>query len=73
MNEDSHFDIRKLLKNFGIAADEAVSAHLEQLAAGDSPVRLLKLRLRLEDLTDYGGNPPDAQLSLEVEGEVRVA
>lgn len=67
--DSSRDDIRKLLKTFGVKADEAIITHLAR-APGDAP---LHLRLVLEDLTDYGEAPPAAPLSLEVEGEIRRA
>ena len=67
MDDLSRNDIRKLLKNFGILADEAIMAHLERASGG----RPLHLRLTMTDLTDYGDAPPDKKLHLEVEGQVR--
>jgi hypothetical protein len=67
MQETSRDDIRRLLKQFGIRADEAVIAHLAR-TTGSQPLRI---RLTLEDLTDYGGNPPSIPLRLEIEGEIR--
>ena len=67
MQETSRDDIRRLLKQFGIRADEAVIAHLAR-TSGDGPLRV---RLTLEDLTDYGNNPPEIPLHLEIEGEIR--
>jgi hypothetical protein len=66
MRSSAHDDIRKLLKEFGLTADETVSAYIIQ----SKPSRPLKLRIRLEDLTQYD-QPPTAPLSVEVEGEVR--
>jgi hypothetical protein len=63
----SRNDIRKLLKTFGIQADEAVIAHLA-LNPGEQPLRL---RLILEDVTNYGANPPAEPLHLEIEGQIR--
>ncbi|HXH21030.1 MAG TPA: hypothetical protein VNN10_03295 [Dehalococcoidia bacterium] len=62
-------DIRRLLRSFGIRADEAIQARARD-ARG---VKALRLRIVVEDLTAY----PDAQpakppLLLEVEGEVAV-
>jgi hypothetical protein len=65
--ETSHDDIRRLLKAFGVKADEAVIAHLAR-TPGSPPLRL---RLTLEDLTEYGDSPPAQLLRVEVEGEVR--
>jgi hypothetical protein len=61
-------DIRRLIRSFGIQADETIQAHLKNTTR-DVPLRL---RLVIEDITDYGGTAPD-QLPrlLEVEGEVR--
>lgn len=63
----SRDDIRRLLKTFGIGADEAILAHLVR-TPGSRP---LHLRLAVEDLTDYGEAPPAAPLRYEVEGQVR--
>lgn len=65
MEEDTRTDIRKLLKAFGVQADEAILAHLAETA---SP---LHLRITLTDLTDYGDNPPATPLHLEIEGTIR--
>jgi hypothetical protein len=67
MQETSRDDIRKLLKTFGVKADEAIITHLAR-AAGEQPLRL---RVTLDDLTDYGGKPPADKLHFAVEGEVR--
>ena len=67
MEESSRNDIRKLLKSFGVQADEAVLKHLLQ-NPGSTPLRI---RISLTDLTDYGDAPPGELLSFEVEGEVR--
>ncbi|OGO70184.1 MAG: hypothetical protein A2Z37_12170 [Chloroflexi bacterium RBG_19FT_COMBO_62_14] len=63
----SRDDIRRLLKTFGVKADEAILGHL----ARNPRVGPLRLRLSLEDLTDYGDGPPERPLKLEVAGEVR--
>ena len=67
MQDATREDIRRLLKTFGVKADEAILAHLAQ-ASGDRPLRL---RVTLDDLTDYDGNPPAQKLHFAVEGEVR--
>ena len=67
MKESSRNDIRRLLKTFGIQADEATSAHLEQHPG----IEKLQIRLILEDLTDYGDSSPEEPLHLEIEGEIR--
>jgi len=65
MDEDTSKDIRRLLKTFGVKADQAIVTHLEETA-----VRPLKVRIVLEDLTEYPlANTP--RLHLEVEGEIR--
>jgi hypothetical protein len=71
MDNSTREDIRRLLKNFGIQADEAIMAHLERLPEGTT----LQLRMTLEDLTVY---PPEHTrqhpgeiLHLEIEGQVR--
>jgi hypothetical protein len=66
MEETSRNDIRKLLKTFGIQADEAIIAHLAR-NPGDKP---LHLRITLTDLTDYGEMTPDHPLHLEIKGEI---
>ena len=67
MDGNGREDIRRLLKTFGIKADEIVIAHLAR-DPGDRP---LKIKLILEDHTDYGGNPPETPLHLEIEGEIQ--
>ena len=67
MESPSRDDIRRLLKTFGIAADEAILTHMARSPGGGSR----KVRLTLEDLTDYGGLPPKEALHLELEGEIR--
>lgn len=67
MEDSSRDDIRRLLKRFGIQADEAVIAYL----ARNPEAGPLRVRLILEDLTDYGNAPPEEPLHLELEGEIR--
>jgi hypothetical protein len=67
MEESSRSDIRRLLKIFGVQADEAVINFLRQ----NSSMNSLHIRLTLTDLTDYGDSLPEAPLSVEVEGEIR--
>ena len=66
MGNTSRDDIRKLLKSFGIEADEAIITHLAR-TKGTTP---LHLKLTLEDLTDYGTNPPAEPLRVEMEGSI---
>jgi hypothetical protein len=67
MESTSRDDIRKLLKAFGVRADELIVSHLARTNEGGT----LHLALILEDRTDYGGKPPAERLRLEMEGEVR--
>lgn len=64
--EGTREQIRRLLKTFGIQADEALIAHLARLPGEQT----LRVRLILEDHTDYGENPPDVPLRLEIEGTI---
>jgi hypothetical protein len=66
MGENTQQDIRRLLKTFGIQADEAIQAYLER-APGEGPLRL---RLSLEDTTDYSAQHPSDPLRLEIEGQI---
>jgi hypothetical protein len=65
MPSHAHEDIRRMLKEFGLTADETVSAYLLE----KRPARPLKLRITLEDLTDYDA-VPEKPLRVEVEGNV---
>jgi len=67
MSETSRHDIRKLLKSFGVQADEALIAHIAR-NPGNIPLRI---RIIMEDVTDYGQSPPDQPLRLEIEGEIQ--
>ena len=67
MTETERDAIRRLLKTFGIRADEVMVAHLARTAP-DQPV---KIRLILQDLSNYGSKPPEMPLHLEIEGELR--
>jgi hypothetical protein len=62
----SRDETRNLLKTFGIQADEAVIAHL----ARNSQIKALRIRISLEDLTDYGSQTPTGTLALEIEGQI---
>lgn len=67
MEDNARQDIRRLLKTFGIQADEAIMEHLTQ----QEGMTALQLRVTLEDVTDYGDNPPTKPLRLEIQGEVK--
>jgi hypothetical protein len=64
MDGSARNDIRRLLKEFGVRADEAVVSHL----AINSEVKTLHIRLELTDLTDYGDSTLSSRLGLQVEG-----
>ena len=66
MEDSSRSDIRRLLKTFGVGADEAIIRHLERT----TPSRPLRLRFVIEDLTDYA-DPAAERVHFEVEGDVR--
>jgi hypothetical protein len=65
MRSNAHDDIRRLLKDFGLTADETVTAYLIET----KPKQPLRLRIVLEDITQYE-SAPERQLRVEVEGEV---
>lgn len=65
MPSNAHDDIRKLLKEFGLTADETVSAYFIE----HKPDRPLRLRIVLEDVTVYE-TAPSEPLRVEVEGLV---
>ncbi len=67
MGETSRDDIRRLLKTFGVKADEVIIAHLAR-TPGEQPLRV---RVTLTDLTDYGSQPPALPLHLEIEGAIQ--
>ena len=67
MDDGSRKDIRRLLKRFGIQADEAMVAHL----ARNPDVSQLNVRITLEDLTDYGDAETDGDLYLQIEDTIR--
>jgi hypothetical protein len=65
MPSNAHDDIRKLLKEFGLTADETVSAYLIEM----KPSAPLRLRIVLEDVTEYSERPA-TPLRVEVTGQV---
>ena len=65
MPSNAHEDIRKLLKEFGLTADETVSAYLIE----HKPDRPLRLRIVLEDVTEHETAPAEP-LRVEVEGVI---
>ena len=64
-DETAQMDIRRLLKTFGVQADTAIVEHL----LNHPDVESLRLRIRLEDATDYA-NRTAQPLSFVVEGTV---
>ena len=58
-------DIRALLKTFGVMADEAIVGHI----AKNPTIDTLKLKVTLEDTTDYGDNDIET-LELEVTKDI---
>ena len=67
MEGSTRDDIRSLLKEFGVRADEAMITHL----ARNPDIDTLLIRLNLEDLTEYGEASPVPSLSLTVEGVIK--
>ena len=67
MEDPIRSDIRRLLKTFGVKADESILTYLAAHADG----KPLHVRVTLEDVTDYGANPPSEKLHFSVEGDVR--
>lgn len=67
MDDRSRKDIRRILKTFGIEADEAMVAHL----ARNPEVDTLKVRVILQDITEYSGATPEPPLEVVIEDEVR--
>lgn len=66
MTQNGSMNIRKLLKTFGIQADEAVVAFFSQ----NTDVKLMTIRLTLEDVTEYDENESVDRLVVQVEGQV---
>jgi len=66
-DDTSRSDIRRLLKIFGVKADEMIITHLiRNPQAGP-----LRLRITMEDLTEYGETLPEKPLHYVVEGTIR--
>ena len=66
MEDQTRQDIRRLLKSFGIQADKTIMAFISR-NPGKTPLRV---RLTLQDLTDYGDTLPGQPLVVEIEGEI---
>jgi hypothetical protein len=67
MQDSGRKDIRRILKSFGIRADEALVAHL----ARNPDLTSLRVRITLEDITEYGEYAPPAPLQVVVEDEIQ--
>lgn len=66
MDDHARNDIRRLLKTFGIQADQAIMEQLDKLPGE----QVLRVRFTLEDLTEYGDDSETDPLHLEIEGEI---
>lgn len=66
MDDHSRKDIRRILKRFGIKADEEMVAHM----ARNPSVEKINVRITLEDLTDYGDAQTEGQLNLSIEDQI---
>ena len=66
MEDQTRNDIRRLLKSFGIQADEAIMSFISRYP-GTTPLRV---RITLQDLTEYGDMPLGQPLMVELEGEI---
>lgn len=65
--ENSRKSIRRILKSFGIRADEALEAHL----ARNPNIASLNIRITLEDLTNYGDSSPEVPLNVTIIDEIQ--
>jgi len=66
MEDNSRKDIRRLLKTFGIQADEAMVAYL----ARHPEVESLQVRITLENVATYENGKPAEELHLVVEDTI---
>lgn len=66
-DDNSRKDIRRILKTFGIRADEAMVAHL----ARNPDISSIRVRLTLEDVTEYSQDPAVEELHLTIEDEIK--
>ena len=66
MDDNTRRDIRRLLKTFGVQADKAITEHL----ARNPDIGALRVRVTLDDLTDYGETLPRGSLELDIEEEI---
>lgn len=66
MEDHTRHDIRRLLKSFGIQADEAIMEFVSRYP-GTTPLRI---RITLQDMSEYSDTPPGQPLFVEIEGEI---
>ena len=69
MEDNSRKGIRRLLKNFGIKADEAMVAYL----ARHPEIEALQVRITLENVANYENGKPSETLHLVVEDTIERA
>ena len=68
MSEDnSRKDIRRILKTFGIGADESMVAHL----ARNPVISSIRVRITLEDVTEYSQDPQPEKMQFTIEDEIK--
>ncbi len=67
MDDQSRKDIRRILKTFGIRADELLVAHL----ARNPALSKLRVKITLEDMTEYDDSPDVEPANLVIEDEIR--
>ena len=60
-------DIRKLLRTFGVRADQVIQEHFK----ARQEVEELHLRIVLEELTEEAGGEVEPRQLLEIKGNVR--
>jgi hypothetical protein len=66
MSQSGPTEIRQLLKIFGIQVDKEVSNFLADYPEYET----IRIRLTLEDISDYGERPPTDMVNLKIEGEI---
>lgn len=66
MDDNTRRDIRRLLKTFGVQADNALTEHI----ARNPNVGSFRVRMTLEDLTNYGEITKHGALELDIEEEI---
>lgn len=69
MNDNGRKGIRRVLKSFGIQADEALTAYL----ARHPDVKSLQVRITLESVSNYENGKKAESLHLVVEDTIEIA